>query len=50
MSPRLLSLLALLCVADAITVNGRAPRAIQIAYPEAGEPTRLNRPHRPPRA
>jgi hypothetical protein len=43
MARRVLCLFALLCVADAITVHGRAPRAISLAQPEAGETARAGR-------
>jgi hypothetical protein len=43
MSPRLLGLLALLFVADAIAVNGRGPRPITVGGKEVLEVTRLTR-------
>ncbi|WP_157080586.1 hypothetical protein [Methylobacterium variabile] len=43
MSRRLIALIALAFVADAIAVHGRAPRAISIVHPEAGETVRPGR-------
>ncbi|WP_336489002.1 hypothetical protein [Methylobacterium nigriterrae] len=43
MSRRILCLLALFCVADAITVHGRGPRPTQITQPDPAESARLSR-------
>ncbi len=43
MSRRVLCLLALLFVADAILVNGRGPRPVAVAGKEVLEATRLTR-------
>jgi hypothetical protein len=45
MSRRVLGLLALLFVTDAIVVHGRGPRPTAIVYPEGGDAARLHRQH-----
>ncbi|MEA1834374.1 hypothetical protein U8607_19955 [Methylobacterium durans] len=49
MSRRILSLIALLLVTDAIVVHGRGPRPSQIVAPDAGETARLGRQYVLPR-
>jgi len=43
MSPRILCILALLFVADAIAVNGRGPRPVVLSGKEVLDVTRLTR-------
>ncbi|WP_191970172.1 hypothetical protein [Methylobacterium planeticum] len=45
MSRRVLGLLALLFVTDAILVHGRGPRPIPIVYPEGADAARPYRQH-----